>query len=142
MAFVSCDNAMVYSHYEHTSLAGWEKADTLFFKVDSLKKGGQYREGMGVRINGDYPFTRLCLVVEQRALPSGFRRSDTLFCDLFDHDGAISGGSGVSLFQYEFRLPEVNLLKGDSLMLTVHHNMKRDILPGIADVGFWLEASD
>lgn len=135
----SCNRKTIYSHYEHPPLAGWEKNDTLLFHVYPIRSEGNYQEHVGLRINGDYPFTGLSLIVEQRTVPSGMMRSDTLHTRLIDHDGTIQG-KGVSLFQYEFHLANLYLSSGDTLIVSIRHNMKREMLHGISDIGVTLSA--
>jgi gliding motility-associated lipoprotein GldH len=83
----------------------------------------------------------LTLVVEQEVWPSGLTRSDTLWCRLVDSDGNIQG-EGISNFQYNFQLLNLRLNSSDSLRVTVRHNMKREILPGISDIGLTLTKKD
>ena len=134
---VACDRQTAYNHFEHTSVNGWEKNDTLTFDVGALERGGNYREEVGLRINSLYPFQGLCLVIEQQKLPMGIVRSDTLNCSLLDDKGNVKG-KGVGYYQYSFHLTDLSLNEGDSLHISIHHNMKREILPGIADVGIKL----
>ena len=49
-------------------------------------------------------------------------------------------GQGISYYQYNFILVDRDLSKGDSLHVTVRHIMKREILPGISDIGFRMYA--
>ena len=49
-----------------------------------------------------------------------------------------SKGKGLSLQQYDFDIDEMQLEQGDSLHIRVAHNMKREILPGVVDLGFIL----
>lgn len=134
--FVSCDRAIVYYHYEHAPVAGWDKNDTLLFDVSPLT-AGSYMEQIGLRINGDYPFTSLCLVIKQTILPSGYVHSDTLNCSLADKDG-VKKGTGLSYYQYLFHFNTLRLHDGDSLHISVRHNMKREMMPGVSDIGISL----
>lgn len=134
---VSCNRKTIYSHYEHTPISGWEKNDLLSFSLSPLPHDGLFREEVGVRINSAYPFMGLTLIVEQQIMPSGTTRSDTLWCKLIDNDGTIQG-QGISYYQYSFHLCNLHLLKGDSLSVSIRHNMKREILPGISDIGLTL----
>ena len=77
---------------------------------------------------------RLTLIVEQTIYPSGVATTDTLDCKLIDERGNATG-QGVSQYQYLFPLKTLSLQRGDSLHLEVHHDMKREILPGITSVG-------
>ena len=94
-------------------------------------------EEVGLRINESYPFRSLCLIVEQTKWPAGTHRSDTLNCTLIDPDGTVMG-QGISHYQYNFHLTDQQLQAGDSLHISIRHNMKREILPGIADIGVML----
>lgn len=134
LLFSSCDNGVVYDTYNHTQIEGWEKNDTLVFDVPRLVSSGRYRMEVGLRTNGTFPFTGLSVVVEQTVIPGYKTFTDTLRCRLTDEKGNVLG-RGVSCFQYNFILSDVDLAKGDSLHVRVRHIMKREILPGISDVG-------
>ena len=134
----ACNNNKVYDYYHHTLVSGWDKVDVLSYDVAPLAKDGNYAMRLGLRINDSYPFQRITLIVDQTVYPSGKKQADTLNCELFDRKGIVRG-QGVSYFQYHFRVAEQFLQKGDSLHITVRHDMKREIMPGIADVGIELE---
>ena len=137
LAITSCNRKTVYHHYEHTTLAGWEKNDTLIYSVSPMKQRAMVQENVELRISGDFPFRSVNLIVEQTTLPMGISRLDTLNCDLIDPEGNVKG-DGISLYQYRFHLTELSLNEGDSLHIRIRHNMKREILPGIADIGIRL----
>ncbi len=131
--FSSCDTHTVYSHFEHTSINGWERNDTLTFVTPPLD-AGTYDEALAVRISGDYPFMNVNLVVEQTASTSHQVIRDTLVCSLVDKEGIIKG-HGVSSYQYLFPLKRLYLQDDASLHIAVRHDMKREMLPGIKDLG-------
>lgn len=133
----ACGGGAVYDHYEHTPLSGWEKNDTLTFDIPPLRYTALYREEIGMRINGDFPFTSIQLIVEQKFLPSRKVRRDTMNCRLIDNDGTVRG-KGVSCYQYLFHIDDMEIEKGDSVRINIRHNMKREIMPGISDVGIKL----
>ncbi|MBQ3304050.1 MAG: gliding motility lipoprotein GldH [Clostridia bacterium] len=138
VALTACNRKTEYHHYEHTPITGWEKNDTLVFDVGPIKKSGTFREEVGLRINGMYPFMSLCLVIEQTTTPGALLKRDTLNCSLIDSRGNVKG-QGISNYQYNFHLNDLTLNRGDSLRICIRHNMKREILPGIADVGLLLK---
>ena len=138
VALVACNRKTVYHHYKHTPIAGWEKNDTLTFDIGPLADDGHFREEVGLRINGMYPFMSLCLVIDQTKYPGGLLRQDTLNCSLIDNLGNVKG-KGISSYQYNFHLTDVSLAAGDSLRVCIRHNMKREILAGIADIGILLK---
>lgn len=134
VALSACGDGVVYDTYNHTQLNGWEKNDTLFFDVPPMVNDGRYRQSLGLRINESYPFTGLTLVVDQTVEPGHRQFTDTVRCRLVDAKGNMLG-QGVSYYQYDFIVSDMELHRGDSLHIEVRHIMKREILPGIADIG-------
>ena len=134
LLLTSCNSKKVYDKYSHTPISGWEKNDTLFFEVTKLADKGTYRPKLGLRINGAYPFMGLSLIVEQIIIPGDRTYIDTLNCNLIDKNGTAQG-QGISYYQYNFPLHPIELQQGDSIVVRVRHDMKREILPGISDIG-------
>lgn len=139
MTVTSCDSTTVYDHYDHTPTAGWEKNDSLAFGPIKIEGSGEYSEELGLRVNGAYPFQSLCLVVEHHIYPKGVVLTDTLNCAIVNRDGSVRG-QGVSYFQYNFPLKDSYYNSGDSILIYVRHNMKREILPGVSDIGLKVTA--
>ena len=136
-ALASCNRNTVYSHYEDTSLDGWERTDTLKFNDIVIKANADYIEEVGIRISDRFPFQSLFLVAEQHVRPSGTFRTDTFSCKLIDRNGYIKG-RGLTYFQYNFHLTTLHLNAGDTLDVCIKHNMRREILPGVANIGLTL----
>lgn len=134
----ACTDERVYDHYNHTPITGWDKVDTLIFDVPPMRAGGRYGTNMGLRINKSYPFMSLTLIVEQTVFPSKKTYTDTLVCKLIGDDGSVRG-QGISSYQYRYHVSELTLHAQDSLHISVRHNMMREILPGISDIGISLE---
>ncbi|MGN1263814.1 MAG: gliding motility lipoprotein GldH [Prevotella sp.] len=137
-ALLSCNRKTVYDHYEPIDIDGWEKDDTVTFSIKPMDEGGTYDEAIGLRTTTAFPFRSVCLIVEQRVMPGGSLRCDTLLCSLMDDNGKVTG-DGVGCYQYIFPLADMTLAKGDSLHIAVRHNMRREILPGISDLGIRLK---
>ena len=135
----SCDRLPIYSHYEPTPTSGWEKNDTICFGIPPVKATGYYKEELGLRISDAYPFQGLCLIVQQTVLPSGYRHNDTLNCKLIDKKGTVKG-TGINHYQYTFHVNTIRLVEGDSLHILVKHNMKREIMPGVTDIGIRIDS--
>ena len=133
----ACDESLAYSHYEHTQLAGWEKSDTLFFDTPRIKNNGRYRVELGLRTTGDFPFTSLSLNIEQHILPANTTKNYKVTCRLMEDNG-LTRGQGVSIYQFAFPIADIDLQEGDSVQFRIRHDMKREILPGIADIGIKL----
>ena len=130
----ACKRQTIYNHYEHTPVDGWERNDTLSFNIGPTADSGDYQEEVGLRITALYPFMDISLVINQTILSTGTTWSDTLNCALTDEQGSAIG-NGVSQYQYRYPLKRLSLNKGESLYITVRHDMKREILPGITDIG-------
>ena len=130
----SCDESLAYSHYEHTPLSGWEKNDTLFFNTHPVKHAGIYHIEVGLRTTGDYPFTGISVNIEQRIPLRQEKKDYQRQFILMESNGAIKG-QGISFYQYIFPVADIELQQGDSVQFCIRHDMKREILPGIADVG-------
>ena len=138
LLLTACKQSTVYYHYENTPEGGWEKNDVLTFDVDTMRSDGTYQEALAMRISNKYPFMQLTIIVEQTVYPAGTTMTDTLDCHLIDERGNTTG-QGISQYQYLFPLKSLQLHRGDSLHLSVHHDMKREILPGITGVGIKIE---
>lgn len=138
LTLTACGMRTVYNHYEHTELSGWEKIDTLVFNVPKAQETADYGMSLGLRVTGQYPFQRLTLIVERTIYPSHKTTADTISCQLVSRDGRMLG-QGVNAYQYTFPVADFSVNEGDSLHITVRHDMKREILPGISDVGIRLK---
>ena len=135
--FVGCDSKTVYSHYEHTPQEGWEKNDTLFFEVPPVKVAGIYQEEIGIRTDIGFPFQSLALNVAQDVLPQGEHYQTTKNCVLYDETGK-ERGSGISRFQTVIYLTDVKLNEGESMRIYITHNMRRELMSGVSDIGIIL----
>ena len=142
----SCRPAAHYHHYESTAPRGWSLDDSIHFEVPPVPSDGFYQEQLGLRITRSYPFRALHVIVEQQILDSvgshisAVTRNDTLVCPLIDDHGNTLR-RGISHIQYTAPLPLLQLRRGQWLHVIVHHDMKRETLPGITDVGLRITRS-
>ena len=134
LAMAGCNRKVIYTHYAHTPIEGWEASDTLLFAVGPIADDALYHEVVGLRTCSRYPFKELILIVDQQVMPAGTLLSDTLRCRLTQEDGTPLT-HGFNFYESAFPLRTVTLQKGDSLTVRIHHYMKRELLPGIADIG-------
>jgi gliding motility-associated lipoprotein GldH len=134
LLLTACRGNTVYNRYLPTNRAGWERNDTLRFVIPPVKEGGRYSEVLGLRTDGNYPFLSVVLIVEQTRSHTGTVRRDTMQCDLINNQGRITG-SGINHYQYTFPLATIDLDAEESLRIVIRHDMKRELLPGITDVG-------
>ena len=140
----ACVGGKVFDEYEQIPVEGWDKTDTLTFSVPAVAADGVYNLALGLRTTGDYPFMSLTLLFEANIIAKKAenisygtapeRLSRTLSCPLVSSRGR-SQGQGVSLYQYNFHVATISLREGDSLQVNIRHNMKREMLPGLSDLG-------
>lgn len=141
MAICSCDEATIYDSYRHVNVEGWERGDTLVFDMKPVARSGDYAEALGVRLDGNYPFTQLSVVVEQTILPSYTMLRDTVICDITTDNGTPKG-HGLNIYQHIVPIGSISLSEGDSLHIVVHHGMRRELLKGISEVGIRIGVKD
>ena len=137
IGLAACNRRLVYDNYVHTQLAGWEKNDTLSFEIPPVDSTAPYLSRLGLRITDAYPFTALTLIVEQHVYPRDEVFIDTVRCQLTDRRGN-AAGKGISYHQYQFPVTTLQLQHGDSIHVRIRHDMKREILPGVSDIGMSL----
>ena len=133
----ACGRHKIYSHFEHVSDTGWEKVDTIDFNIPPVAESGIYQEALEIRIDNTYPFQSLTMEVTQTIFPENKVETHNKVCQLIDQNGNMKG-AGVSLFAYTFPFNNIQLNRGDSLHITIVHCMKREIMPGVVDVGVTL----
>jgi len=117
---------------------GWEAGEALVFPVDTLREAGQYVLHVGVRTSAAeaYPYCNLALRLEEDF--GRTRRTRLLRLCLTDEHGDVSG-HGVSRFRYEFPADTLRLAEGTAGTVTIVHDMRRQLLPGLTDVSVRLE---
>ena len=102
-----------------------------------MKEAGTYQEEIGIRTDLDYPFQSLALVVAQEIHPKGEFLQTIKNCSLYDESGK-ERGNGISRFQNVIYLSDIQLEKGDSLRICITHNMRREMISGLSDIGMIL----
>ena len=138
LTFLSCNDNIVYYRYLSTPLSGWAKNDTLSFHLPKTQVEGKYSMDMCLRVSNSYPFTSLTLIVKKTFFPSMIISNDTIRCKLRDEKG-VPRRQGVSYYQYSFHIDDLHLQQDDSLQVDIRHDMKREMLPGIGDVGILMK---
>lgn len=130
----SCRPKTVFFEYQHTPTDGWENEDTLTFCIPAIPEEGFYNATLGIRTTRQYPFEKISIALNQEILPDGRHLCDTINCRIVSPDGTIIG-QGITLYQYEFDMPEINVRQGDSITIKLSHIMRSESIPGIADIG-------
>ena len=137
-SMTSCSRQQtVYANYAPIDDTTWEKTDTITFDVPPVKAAGTYQEKLGLRLADDFPFLALSMDIEIQVQPKGILHSSQHKFSVIDQGGNPKG-KGLSLQQYTLDLGDLELEEGDSLHISMAHNMKREILPGVVDLGIIL----
>jgi gliding motility-associated lipoprotein GldH len=134
LLMAACNRGVIYYHYEHVDEEGWERTDTIHFYIPAVKEAGSYRQKLLLRTDNSVPFQNLNVTIEQDIYPRDMKLSKSINCILIDKNGGVNG-KGISCFQYAFDMDNVDLYEGDSLHICVTHNMKRETMPGVNDIG-------
>lgn len=134
----ACKEHIVYHTYRAVPIDGWEQTDTLTFTLDTVQADGTYQISVGLRTTNAYPYQSLWLLIETQTHPAKALEADTLVCRLSDGRGHRSG-SGIDTYQYRYPLATRFLRKGQPLVFHVRHIMRREMLPGVSDVGIEVE---
>ena len=131
----SCDDSRIYDCYAATPQNGWERNEVLHFEVSKIEKAGIYQQCVQLRANQKYPFQTVTLIVEQTIFPQKQVYQDTIECHIINEEGQLEGKNGISSTEVVAPLRTLQLRQGDSLAISIRHDMRRELLPGISDVG-------
>ena len=140
LILTSCSRQIVYSHYESIDTEGWNRNDCKDFRV-TVREKDTYTEMIGLRTTMYYPYANLSVIVSQQTQRSGIQHTDTLHIRLMDEEGN-KVGQGTNYQQMEIPVRTIELEDEDTLLVSIRHYMKREVLPGITDVGVSLEIED
>lgn len=121
-------------------MAAWDRQDTLHFSIAPITRRTVSHREVQLRVTEQYPYQNLCLIIEQTTYPSQRFRCDTLMCSLVPVVRHLAETNGISMHLYQFPLRDISINEGDSLQINIRHGMKREMLPGIADIGIKLSA--
>lgn len=137
-----CGRRPAECKYQPVSADGWGLTDTLVFHTDTLP-AGRYRLTLGLRTSASvpYPYRSLTLLLRQTWKKTGTARCDTVVCPLATTAGDLSG-KGIAFFQYEFPAGTFRLSGPAAGRLSVSHIMRREVLPGITDIGLRIDRID
>lgn len=132
--FASCSAGTAYHHFEHTAEDGWDKRDTFFFNIDTILRAGNYVTTLCIRTDATYPYRNLSVRATQIVKPRNIISTHTIDFNIIQENGT-HNGNGITFYTYEMPLGTLSLHPGDSLLVKVAHNMRRELMPGITDVG-------
>lgn len=130
----SCMEETPYHHFETVAQEGWDVRDSVTFCTDTMPETGTYTAWLCVRMNEEYPYRNFAAMVSVYVNRDTKPYRRTYNIDVKREDGTAIG-NGVVLHTYEVPIAKRTLRRGDSLRIVVQHRMRRELLPGIKDVG-------
>ncbi len=155
---VSCNNETVYHKFVNIEEGEWTKQNKFTFEAGSFDRDMTVEESVELRLWArDYPYGNISILVEQTLFPAKTKTVDTLTYVFSRRQGdketrrqgdketgrqgdrETRSPDGPAFFQVSMPLKTLSLHKGDSLSVTLRHNMKRIVLPGVVDVGVKLK---
>src|SRR5690606_31465346 len=119
--------------------SGWSKDHKAVFQVDVTDSSQVLDVGMTFRHTDDYPYSNLWLFVDMQG-ENGLLIKDTLEFFLSETDGRWLGHKkGESyevsaLYRHAVKMSHVG-----SYRFEISHAMRRDVLPHITSVEFWMQ---
>ena len=145
----SCNRNIIYNQYQSTNIDCWRKTDTLLYNIGTLNVSGTYSYELGLRTTTTYPFTNICIVVEQENIKKSDVTKDTINCELTSSEGSTKNNGrvagiinkkanekwGLGYKQYVFHLASKVMAENDSIRIKVYHIMDTDSITGISDIG-------
>ncbi len=131
---LSCERTSMLHTYRHTPVNGWEQSDVLTYDIDTIRQAGTYNLDVGVRTTNAFPYKKLWLVVEQHFTNPAISRADTLACS-FVNDEEDRNGKGTNTYQYTFGLGKIKLERQQTGKISIRHIMRREMIPGVSDIG-------
>ncbi len=120
--------------YEKVSSGSWEKGDIKGFHIPTISENADYDIYLLLRTDSSFPYTNIAVTIDETVFPSRKRHLYTLDYALYDEKGKAKG-NGISLFQQSLLIDSQHLYAGDEISIAVNHNMRRETLPGVIDVG-------
>lgn len=127
----SCFNSRIFYRFTSVDVAGWERNDTLRFMAP--KYNGSCVLTVYVRTTSLYPYRNLSLKV----IDNGRERVANF--TLLDKENEQRGQKGIAATELSCFVGRVWLNQKHNSSILVVHNMQREILPGISDVGISLD---
>lgn len=134
----SCTGNTLYHSYESLPAEGWERRDTVCFELPKAEEDINGTLTIGLRTKANIGIQDIVFAVEQRDSAGFISHCDTVRYPLTDADGeALTGG--INIHQYEAQHLPLHLKEGQQGTIRIHHLMRRELIPGITDIGIKLD---
>ena len=135
--FVSCQEALFYSHYEHVSCKGWNNCDTLVFDIPQTEEDETFSLQLCVRTTDSYEYNSIAFTTEVLAdsIPVAY---DTIHINIYDEKGN-SRGIGFPYTEIASEPKIITLNAGKNYQIRITHAMRLNPLPNVTEAGITLQ---
>lgn len=136
---LSCQNPNVLLHeFDAVDSENWNISDAKHFEIDSVPASGHYETTLEFRTNANYPYRNISIQMTQSLRNRNKDITKTLAYDIVDKNGK-NNGEGITYFTHQLPFCTMDIQQGDTVDISIRHNMQDNILPGITDVGVLIE---
>lgn len=135
--FVSCQEALFYSHYEHVSSTGWNNCDTFVFDIPQTEKDETLSLQLCARTTDGYEYNSIAFSTEILAdsIPVA---CDTIYINIYDERGNAKG-VGFPYAEIASEPKAITLKAGKNYQIRITHAMRLNPLQNITETGVTLQ---
>ncbi len=136
LALCACTfDGIEYLEYAHIDTFGWTKKDTICLpNVKNIE--GTYAQTLRLRFTKTYPYQSIQIIVNNKTGEKSKKRIVT--CHLTNKEGDFTA-KGVDYLEYECNIDTISIVNGDSLLMSIWHNHKKDSIQGMSEIGVALK---
>ena len=138
-ALSACDKQTVYHTFQSLPTEGWQREDTLFFKVDIPDSLTYYKLSVEVRNRNNYPYQNIDLSVSYDNPDGHLLPADTLQLILADKEGIWKGDGWGGLYQTAISAGSIRIGKPGTYRFKIAYTFPDESLQGINDIGLKLK---
>ncbi len=130
---ISCQQGLIYTHFEHIDPQGWHADSVLSFHPEIEDSVGEYQVQILIRHTDRYAYQNLWLFVDIMSDSLQLRR-DTIEAELADPRGRWYGGGTSTISLPLLYIEQISLEKG-AYTIHVQQGMREEHLRAITEVG-------
>lgn len=134
----ACDKQIVYHAFQPLPTQGWQREDTLFFRVEVPDSLTYYKFSVEIRNNNNYPYQNLPLSICYSSPDAIALPADTLQLTLANPEGIWKGDGIGGLYQSAFPAGSIRIGRPGIYLFKVIYTLPDESLQGINDIGLKL----
>jgi gliding motility-associated lipoprotein GldH len=138
----ACQSSVVFDEVVELGESGWHKDHKALFQVEVADTSQVLDVGMTFRHTDDYPYSNLWLFVDMQG-EDGLMIKDTLEFFLSETDGRWLGHKKGDVFEVSALYKHaVKMSHPGSYTFEISQGMRREVLPHITSVEFWMQKTE